>query len=67
MKTNTFAITIKIKFEAQYRHFNSKLLDNFSGQRLDEKIQEKRSDKRNRDTFAAVLNHMYITKMCKLL
>ena len=36
--------------------FNTtKLLNNFSGQRLDGKIQEKRSGKRNRNTFATVL------------
>ena len=39
----------------KYRHFTSKLLNNFTGQRLDQKIQEKRNGKRNRDTFAIVL------------
>ena len=32
-----------------------KFLNNFSGQRFDGKIQEKRSGKRNRDTFATVI------------
>ena len=32
-----------------------KILNNFSGQRFDGKIQEKRSGKRNRDIFATVL------------
>ena len=33
----------------------SKLLNDFSGERLDETIKEKRSCKRNRNTFATVL------------
>ena len=40
---------------AQYRHFTSKLLKNFSGERLQGTIQEKHSGKRNRDTLATVL------------
>ena len=40
---------------AQYRHFTLKLLNNFSGERFNGKIKEKRSGKRNHDTVATVL------------
>ena len=47
-------ITVESLF-TQYRHFTSKLLNNFSGKRLNGTIKEKRSGKRNCDTFATVL------------